>query len=164
MVSEMMRHRSTSVKGLSAAEVEEQGVDVLFMVWLLARSSEDLLNTVLGPVGLTGDDLAIYSMLRSAGTITPTELARWMAAPPTTVSSCVKRLEARGHIVRETNPDDKRSYRIRLTPAGQRAHEAAAERFLPIRSQVEDALGEEHKNTRAALLRLRAVVDDVRGA
>jgi DNA-binding MarR family transcriptional regulator len=158
----MVRLRSKSVKALSEAEVRDEDVDALFMVWLVSRSTEDLLDSVLAPAGLNGDEFAIYSMLTAAPTMTPTELARWMAAPATTVSSYVKRFEARGHVSREPNPDDRRSYRIRITPAGRRAHRAAAKLFLPIRTQVTDALAEQDGDVRESLLRLRTVVDDLR--
>lgn len=158
----MVRPRNKSVKPLSAAEVRDEGVDALFLVWLVYRSTEDLLDSALAPAGLSGDEFAIYSMLTAAPTITPTELARWMAAPATTVSSYVKRFEARGHITREPNPDDRRSYRIRITPAGRRAYRAAAGLFVPIRTQVADALAEQDSDVREALLRLRTVVDDLR--
>jgi DNA-binding MarR family transcriptional regulator len=157
-----MRDRTTSVKPVSPSEVRDQDVDVLFMAWLVSRSTNDLVDAALGPSGLTGDEFAIYSMLTAAGTVTPTELARWMAAPATTVSSYVKRLEARGHAAREPNPDDARSYRIRLTPAGRRAHKAASALFLPVRASVVEALGGQHDEVREALLRLRTVVDALR--
>jgi uncharacterized membrane protein (DUF2068 family) len=86
----MVRPRSNSVKGLAAEEVRVEDVDVTFMVGLTARATSDLLDDVLAPAGLDGDEFAIYSMLASARAITPTELARWMAAPLTTVSSYVK--------------------------------------------------------------------------
>lgn len=158
----MVRSRSTSVKALSPAEVRDEDVDALFMVWLVSRSTEDLLDSVLAPAKLTGDEFAIYSVLTAAPTMTPSELARWMAAPATTVSSYVKRFEARGHVTREPNPDDRRSYRIQLTPAGRRAHQAAAALFLPVRAQVADALATEDGDVREALLRLRTVVDGIR--
>lgn len=158
----MVRVRSKSVKPLSPAEVRDEDVDVLFMVWLVSRSTEDLLDAVLAPAGLSGDEFAIYSVLTAAPTMTPTELARWMAAPATTVSSYVKRFEARGHVIREPNPDDRRSYRIRLTPAGRKAHRAAAERFLPVRDAVANGLGKGDASVRDSLLQLRQVVDGLR--
>jgi DNA-binding MarR family transcriptional regulator len=157
----MLRHRSNGVKGLSAQEIAEQNVDVLFLVWLLARATSDLVDTALEPTGLTSDEYAIYSVL-AAGTITPTELARWMAAPLTTVSSYVKRFERRGHVTREANPDDRRSYRIRLTPAGRQTHRAAATLFAPVRSGVAAALGPHAPFTHDTLRSLRAVLDQVR--
>lgn len=158
----MMRSRSTSVKTLSPTEVRDENVDPLFMVWLVSRSTNDLLDTLFGPVGLTGDEFAIYSVLAASPDMTPTELARWMAAPATTVSSYIKRFESRGHVARQPNPDDRRSYRIQLTPAGRRAHEAAVTLFQPIRAHVTDALAEEEGDVREALLRLRTVVEDLR--
>jgi DNA-binding MarR family transcriptional regulator len=158
----MVRRRSTSGNSLTAAEVRDQDVDLTFMVWLASRATADLLDSALAPSGLDGDEFAIYSVLTAASSITPTELARWMAAPPSTVSSYVKRFEARGHVKREPNPSDRRSYRIRLTPAGRRAHRAAAELFIPLRTRVEAVLGPQAGDVREALLTLRAAVDEVR--
>jgi DNA-binding MarR family transcriptional regulator len=158
----MTRPRHASTDRLTATEVRDEDVDVTFLVWLASRATTDLIDAALAPSGLDGDEFAIYSVLTAASTITPTELARWMAAPPTTVSSYVKRFEARGHITREPNPSDRRSYRIKLTPAGRRAHRAAAEHFNPVRVRVETALGPQATEVREALLALRAAVDDVR--
>ena len=44
----MVRVRTTFVKALSGTEIEEQGVNPLFMVWLVSRSTNDLLDTVVG--------------------------------------------------------------------------------------------------------------------
>lgn len=133
-----------------------------FMVWLTYRATADLLDSALAPAGLDGDEFAIYSVLNAAPSITPTELARWMAAPPTTVSSYVKRFEARGHVQRDPNPADRRSYRIKLTPEGHRARAAAAELFLPLRARVADGLGRQEEGVRDALVTLRTVVDEIR--
>ena len=157
-----MRSRSTSVKALTTAEVQEQDVDLLFLVWLVARSTEDLLDTVLHDAGVTGDEFALYSVLAASPGITPSELSRWMAAPPTSVSSYVKRLEARGHLTRKPHPSDRRSYRIHLTAAGRRAHRAAVTRFGPVRAHVVDSLADQDGPVRDSLLLLRDVVDTLR--
>ena len=158
----MVREHGNPVNGLTPGEVRDEEVDVTFMVWLTSRATADLLDSVLAPAGLDGDEFAIYSVLTAAPSITPTELARWMAAPPTTVSSYVKRFEARGHVEREPNPADGRSYRIRLTPAGRRAHRAAAKLFIPMRTRVEEGLGTQATEVREALLTLRSVLDEIR--
>ena len=159
----MVRDRSTSVKPLTATEVRDADVDPLFLVWIVSRSADDLLSTLLAPVGLTGDEFAIYSILEASPGMTPSELSRWMAAPPTSVSSYVKRLEARGHLTRRPHPSDRRSYRIELTPAGKRAHRSAAALFGPVRAQIIQALGDQHDAVRQSLLRLRGVIDTARG-
>jgi DNA-binding MarR family transcriptional regulator len=95
---------------------------------------------------------------------TPGELARWMSAPATTVSSSIKRIEARGHAVRERNPADGRSYVLRLTDAGRSAHAEAGACFLPVLEAVVDALGTREAGVRRALADLRTSLDAIDGA
>ncbi len=113
---------------------------VLFQVWLASRATTAVLDRALAPSGLTADDFAVYSMLMQRS-MTPTELATWMAAPLTTVSSYVKRFEGRGDVQRLANPDDRRSYLVTLTPQGVEAFEAAGRGFLPVLGAVSDRLG-----------------------
>ena len=75
-----MRDRSSSVKG-------DDPSNVLFDTWLTARAAIALLDSALAGTGLDAEDFAVYSVLRQAGEISPGELARWMSAPATTVSS-----------------------------------------------------------------------------
>jgi DNA-binding MarR family transcriptional regulator len=157
----MMRSRTTPVKPLSEEEIRDQHVDVAFLVWMGARATSQLMDEVLAPSGLTGDEFAIYSVLRAEPGITPTELARWMAAPPTTVSSYVKRFERRGHVQREAHPQDGRSYRLRLTTSGEETHSTAAERFAPVREGLSSALADREPAVRSALLAMRSAVDEV---
>jgi DNA-binding MarR family transcriptional regulator len=158
----MVRKRNERVGGLAAAEVRDEQVDVTFMVWLTQRATSDLVDAALAPAGLDGDEFAIYSVLNASSSITPTELARWMAVSPTTVSSYVKRFESRGHVRREPNPADRRSYSIKLTPAGRRTYRAAAALFLPLRTRVAEALGAREEGVRESLIALRTVLDEIR--
>jgi DNA-binding MarR family transcriptional regulator len=129
--------------------------NVLFDVWLASRATTGLLDAALADVGLTADEFGIYSVLTSAETMTPSELARWMSAPATTVSSYLKRLEARGHLSRERHPDDGRSFVVRLTPAGREVHGAAVAAFVPVLDRVVAALGPQEPAVRRALAALR---------
>ena len=140
-----------------------QGVDreistnVLFDVWLVSRAATAVIDAAVHAAGLTADEFAVYSVLR-AGPLTPTELAEWMTAPLTTVSSYVKRFETRGHVARTANPDDGRSYQLSLTTAGARAHQDAGARFLPILESVQTALGRSSPAVQRALKALRRAV------
>ncbi len=158
----MVRNRSTSVKG-SDDDPRSVPTNVLFNAWLVSRAVTELVDRAVADAGIAGDDFAIYSLL-VAGPITPTELAAWMAAPPTTISSFVKRFEARGHVRREPNPDDRRSYRIGLTTAGREAHRRAGERFLPVLAEVEETLGRSEPTVLRALASLRDALDQARSA
>jgi DNA-binding MarR family transcriptional regulator len=166
-----MRDRSNSVKGQPADDesieahpvdaVAEEGTNVLFDVWLVSRLTTGLLDDALAPSGLTADEFGIYSVLTSSDAMTPSDLARWMSAPLTTVSSYVKRLEGRGHLVRERNPTDGRSFVLRLTSDGRAAHAAAGARFLPVLDGVVTALGRKEPTVRRALGTLRQSLDEV---
>ena len=165
----MMRYRSSSVNGKFADEGRSRdpgtpvdGATLLFEVWLVSRAATDLLDAALAPAGLNADEFAIYSVLLSGESLTPTDLAKWMAAPPTTVSSYVKRFEARGHITRDRNPADGRSYFIRLTAAGANAHAKAQALFIPVLVDVLATLDRREATVRAALLSTRRALDRVR--
>lgn len=136
-------------------------LNVLFRVWLVSRAAMGLVNSALEPCELDGDDLAVYSMLAAAPGITPSELAEWLAAPASTVSSFVKRLEGREHAERIANAADRRSYGIRLTSKGRRAHREAAAHFEPALDRLVEALGSDHMEVRDRLLQLRHAIDAV---
>jgi len=173
----MVRHRSTSVKAgfetYAAAHPLPDPADpsstpadenVLFALWSVGRAATGLLDAALAPSGLDADEFAVYSLLLAREQITPTELARWMSAPATTVSSYVKRFERRGHVERVPHPTDRRSYSIRLTESGREVHRTAGERFLPAVQAVDAVLGPAERSVLQSLQRLRAAVDTVRSA
>lgn len=144
--------------------VPASGTNVLFDIWLVSRATTGVLDAALAPSGLTADEFGIYSVLTSADTMTPSDLARWMSAPATTVSSYVKRLEGRGHVQRERNPADGRSFVLRLTDAGRAAHAAAGARFVPVLDAVVGALGRRESAVRSGLRALRDALDDLEPA
>jgi DNA-binding MarR family transcriptional regulator len=155
----MMRVRSSAVKGHPVDALAPAATNVLFDVWLVSRATTGALDAALAPTGLSADEFGLYSVLTSSDTVTPSELARWMAAPLTTVSSYVKRLEGRGHLVRERNPNDGRSFVLRLTPAGREAHAAAGRAFLEVLARVEARLGTTVDPVRRSLATLRDALE-----
>jgi DNA-binding MarR family transcriptional regulator len=76
----------------------------------------------------------------------------------------VKRFEARGHVTRLPNADDRRSYRLTLTEDGAAVHQRAGQRFLPGLQAVEAALGGDTAAVRRALASLRAALESVRSS
>jgi DNA-binding MarR family transcriptional regulator len=140
----------------------EEDDNLLFSVWLVSRSTGDLLDRALAPAGLSADEFGIYSVLAATPAITPTELARWMAARATTVSSHVRRMEERGHLERQRNAEDGRSHVLRLTPSGRSAHARASSLFGPALDLVRQHLGGQQDEVHAALLRLRSALDGAR--
>src|SRR4029453_8299058 len=77
------------------------------------------------------------------GPWTPTALAGRVEMPLSTVLFRVGRLEKRGHVPRLPNPDDRRSYLVRLPPSGTELLGEARPRFRAYAEAVEKRLGAE---------------------
>ncbi len=139
-------------------ELDPRLGNVLFDVWLVSRATTALIDDAVKESGLNADEFALYSVLASTDGMTPSELALWMAAPPTTVSSYVKRFERRGHVRRVPHPGDGRSYRVQLTVEGRAAHLAAGLLFQPVLEEVTRRLGRGATDTHRRLRDLHRVV------
>ena len=100
-----------------------------------------LLERALDDVELPAEDYPFYVTIGADGPLTPTALADYLIMPLTTVIFRVKRLESRGHAERVPNPDDGRSFLIRLTPDGRRLLDEARPVFRDYAEAVEARLG-----------------------
>ena len=148
---------------VTVPELDARLGNLLFDVWLVARATTALVDRAVRSSGLDADEFAIYSVLASTEGMTPTELAHWMAAPPTTVSSYVKRFERRGHVQRVPNPEDRRSYRVQLSDAGRGAHRAAGDLFRPVLQEVTRRVGRGVPDAHRHLRTLHQVVSTFDG-
>ena len=139
-------------------------MSVLFDLWLINHLISGALDDVLAEAGgLSGDDFGFYSLLRRFGPVTPTQVVRWTAMRPTTVSTLVRRLQQRGHVEQRPNPADGRSRLLALTPAGEAAHAGTADTFFAATRTLAAALGPDESRQRAALQRLDAALREVGG-
>lgn len=98
---------------------------------LLMVSVEELLR----PAGLSWSKLFILLWLRAiqdAGEqgLNPSELSGHLAVTRNTVSTLLGGLEHQRYVTRELDPEDKRRFVIRLTPAGRDAVERCAAPFF----------------------------------
>src|SRR5947209_13278006 len=117
-------------------------LSVLFDLWLVNHLITGALDDVLtGTGGLSGEDFGFYSLLRRFGPATLTQVVRWTAMRPTTVSTLVRRLQQRGHVEQRPNPADGRSRLLALTPAGEAEHAAAAATFFAATRTLAAVLG-----------------------
>jgi DNA-binding MarR family transcriptional regulator len=99
------------------------------------------------------------------GPITQQDLADRLQLEKSTVSRLVAGLEARQLLVRERDPDNRRSYRLRLTDAGREAHREVTSTFRAHFIGVLDRLsGDEREALELGLTALlRALGADGRG-
>jgi len=101
----------------------------LFNAYALHRAIGGLLEATMATSPLDPSDYALYSLIRDQPDQSPTELARRMTMPLTTMSDWLATLERRGHVARARKPTDRRSHGVSLTPAGRDVQEAAMADF-----------------------------------
>jgi DNA-binding MarR family transcriptional regulator len=137
---------------------------LLFDLWLVTHVVSGALDDILvGAGGLSSDEFGFYSLLRRFGPVTPSQVVRWTAMRPTTVSTLVARLQQRGHVEQTPNPGDGRSRLLALTPTGEQAHARTAETFFDATRALSTALGPDEHRQRVSLERLDAALRRVRG-
>jgi DNA-binding MarR family transcriptional regulator len=133
---------------------------ILFEVFWAHQKRKRLIEIALAGVELPPEDYPFYVMIGAEGPWTPTGLAERLVMPLSTVIFRVKRLERRGHAERLPNPDDGRSFLVRLTPEGQRLLDLARPAFRDYAEAVEARLGREHVDSlKAGLTALREAID-----
>jgi DNA-binding MarR family transcriptional regulator len=80
-----------------------------------------LLEPVLRELGLTLAEANVLAQLAAAGPATIGHLHRAFGHRRSTLTSILDRLEARGHVRRELESGDRRTFRIVPTPSGTRS-------------------------------------------
>ena len=134
---------------------------ILFEVFWTQQMRKRLVATALAGVDLPAEDYPFYVMIGAEGPWTPTGLAERLMMPLSTVLFRFRGLERRGHAERVPNPDDGRSFLIRLTPEGQRLLDEARPAFRAYAEAVEARLGKEQVDAlTSGLVAARAAIDD----
>jgi MarR family transcriptional regulator, organic hydroperoxide resistance regulator len=93
------------------------------------------LTARLAGLDLPAADINVLANLADGTGRTVGSLATATATRPSTLTSLLDRLTRRGYIVREADPADRRSFVVRLTPAGQAAAVRAAEAIAELEQQ-----------------------------
>ena len=122
--------------------------------------AERLVSRHLQHAGVSGEQLALLSLIATVEPITPTALAAEMGVPLTTLADALRRLDGRGELERSPNPDDQRSHLVTLSAEGRARLEAvepplrraAAELAAELQGDVEQALEDLHRALRSASL------------
>jgi DNA-binding MarR family transcriptional regulator len=126
-------------------------LSLLFELYAAAGAARSLVAAAMDGSPLTPEEFAVYSVLFDEGPHAPTELARRTGMPPTSMSHFVRSMLERRHAERVPSPDDRRSYRIVLTPTGRDAHAIAAERFAEADDRFVRALAVDEEDARGVL-------------
>jgi DNA-binding MarR family transcriptional regulator len=138
-------------------------MSLLFDVWLLSGLSVGYLDDVLAGSGLSGNDFGLYSLLGAFGPATPTQIHRWTGWPTTTVSAHLGRVDQRGHLERQPNPNDGRSLLVALAPDGTAALRQATGPFLAAMHELRPRFVPDTLRERLVLQDLDRILRDVTG-
>lgn len=93
----------------------------------LQRTTHAVLHALalrLASLGLNASEINVLANLADGIPRSIGELASDTATKPTTLTSVLDRLVRKGHVTRELDPADRRSFRVSLTADGRRAAEA----------------------------------------
>lgn len=92
-----------------------------------ARAVEARAEGALGEIGLSLAKLgALRHLVLAAEPLTLSQLAERHCCGKSNITQLVDRLEADGLVARESDPDDRRTVRATVTPAGRAAYERAS--------------------------------------
>lgn len=137
-------------------ELDASPMGVVGRVLALGQTFTARANAALKPLGLTYSDLDVLATLRRAGApfrLTPTALRRSVLLTSGAMTACLNRLEARGLLTREADPDDRRVLAAALTSAGRElADQAIGPRFSDAAEALANLTADERKGL-ADLLR-----------
>src|SRR3712207_2165265 len=107
--------------GKTARALEQQ-------LWDLVYAYDAAFDRAAQDAGLTAAQACLLTCL-SQGSCTMGDLATELMCDASNVTQLVGRLEARGLVTREPDPDDRRARRVSITAAGPRPPRAGPPRF-----------------------------------
>jgi DNA-binding MarR family transcriptional regulator len=101
----------------------------LLQPYVVAQLAGAVVEQIVEGSGLTASEFAVTSWLNLQGRATPSQLARDLGIPPTTLSSMLDRLVRKKQVRRVRHPDDGRSALLELTAKGKATTVQNNERF-----------------------------------
>ncbi len=146
---------------VTAWQRELPGLDVaplhvLSRISRIARRLDRARRGAFAAHGLEPWEFDVLAALRRAGKPyerTPSELVAETLSTSGTMTNRLVRLEGRGLITRNRDPNDRRSARVRLTPAGRSAAEATITTLAGHERDLLASLSAAQRDDLAALLR-----------
>lgn len=139
----------------------QQPTSLLFDLFVAGQLARTLLIRVMADAPLRPDQYAVFSAVVEFGPIAPTDLARRLGMPLTTLLEYTRSMEQAHQALRLPNPRDQRSYQLELTRLGRELHRQAGAVF----NLASMALSAELKVPEAEARRVvQAVADAARAA
>ena len=140
---------------MPSSKLQPAGETLQFMqrVWELVHALDVRSKRMAQTIGVTGPQRLVIRVVGQKPAQTASEISQMLGKHPSTLTGVLARLEARGLIVREIDPEDRRRARFTLTTPGKAIDrerkgtvEAATRRALsriegPVASAMLDGIG-----------------------
>jgi DNA-binding MarR family transcriptional regulator len=125
-------------------------------IWIDVFSVNQVMRAVIDRAlaGVAGPEFALYSVVAQQGPVSPSQVSRVLGLPLTTASDRLNRAVERGHMSREVNARDRRSYLFSLSEEGRTLVAAGGRPFGALARRVEQRLELPVEEVRAALAAL----------
>jgi MarR family transcriptional regulator for hemolysin len=91
-----------------------------------ARAVRRAYDAAFAELGVNLSEASVLAHLRDGGPLTQTELARRIGTGRARMGAWIDSLAAKGAVVRDADPHDRRVWKVALTPAGQQLWEQTA--------------------------------------
>ncbi|MEQ8718667.1 MAG: MarR family transcriptional regulator [Acidimicrobiales bacterium] len=144
-------------------DLDPGGKHITGRVVRLATLFQETFGREFAPLGLTDGEYGILAPLRRTGApyaLSPTELARHRMITSGGMTAALDRLERKGLISRQPNPDDRRSNLVALTDEGLATVDAAMRVHAEAELRLAAALDPAERATLAGLLRRLVVATE----
>ncbi len=157
LYEEMHKHLKQHVERLSPG-ADIQGLEMSSLIRMLANDYSAIVNLQTEAGELSGPRLGILMRLMVAeergitAGINPTTLSHFQNVKKNTISSLLRGLEENGLIERALDPNDKRVFLIRITPAGKDVIRTVGPRRLELMNDLASGLTAEDKSQLIQLL------------
>src|SRR5262249_40914549 len=102
------------------SQVNSPNVGVAFLLSQVGAHPAASFEQRLSAIGLTPQHVGLLRMLRSNPGMTQQAMAGLFGIFPSRLVLLLDELEAKQLLTRRSNPNDRRSYHLHLTPAGKR--------------------------------------------
>jgi DNA-binding MarR family transcriptional regulator len=132
---------------------------VLLDLHSASNKSGQIVELAVVGTGMNSEDFALASMIGLREPVTPTELSREFGNSLSTILFRASRSVRAGFVERVANPQDGRSYHLRLTPAGHAAWAQGSQNLHRFIEGLEQRLERPLAEVQHVLLELQAAFD-----
>jgi DNA-binding MarR family transcriptional regulator len=136
---------------------------VLVELGIVNALASQLFDRQLAQLGLKPVQFGLLTVVATHGPITPTSLERESGLLPTTLRERLRALERAGFVHRVSNPRDRRSHFVEITPDGVSFLKQASIAIRAVESDITRELGAPVEEYRQPLERLRVAAQSLLG-